>query len=394
MDFLTSLKENIKKEGEDASINKELLEKILHSDRFLRFNIKVGDRFFPAFRCQHNNILGPYKGGVRFTKDVSEEEVEALSILMTLKCAAVDIPFGGAKGGACVDPRDLKESERKELFEGYARGIYSIIGECVDIPAPDMNVDESAIDIMVDECKKIKGGNADGFFTGKSIEKGGLKGRVEATGYGGYTLLEKISQTVSKKKLTIAVQGYGNVGKNFSFFAKEAGHSIVAVSDHLGGVKNERGLSTDLPISSMEGEKITNEELLLMEVDVLVLAAIEGVVNKKNASNLKAKTVMCIANGPVTKEAEVILQKRGVFVVPDILASSGGVIASYCEWLQAIKGKKYEINEVFDYIKKKMQEAFSEIRKLSEKEKNKEKTLSSLATVKALQNIQKVYENE
>jgi len=360
--FLEDTKEKIKKEGEENNINEELIKRLLKTERFLEFTIPFKGDYITAYRSQHSSILGPYKGGIRFSEKVSREETEALSILMTLKCSLVNIPFGGAKGGAIVNPHQLSSQEKEELARGYVRGSFDILGPEKDIPAPDMNTNEKLITIMAEEySQKVGKDYVPGSFTGKKIEKGGLEGRTEATGFGGFSVLEEICIKEKIKNTTIAVQGFGNVGYNFAKFASEKGYLVKALSDCNGAVKNEEGFFIDeTPLKEKRGERISDAELLELDVDVLVLAAVENVITKDNADKIKAPYIICIANGPVTSEAEEILTRKGIMVVPDILASSGGVVASYSEWMQSKGEGKYTKEEVFSFIAKTMKKAFEE----------------------------------
>lgn len=382
----------MKKHLED--IKKEITEKgggeeLLSPQRLLEFQVKVNNKVYTAYRSQHNNNLGPYKGGVRFHKNVTREEVEALSIMMTLKCALVNIPFGGAKGGVAVDVDNLSVEEVVEISRQFVRGSFPIIGPDTDIPAPDMNTNEKIMSIMVDEYSKIKGEYSPASFTGKPVLEGGVEGRREATGYGGASILKEISQG---KILTIAVQGFGNVGYYFSHFAAEMGHKVFAISDCSGGSLCNEGIDIKKLFDHREEkntvcgcyEDTTNDKLLEMEVDVLVPAAIENVITAENAEKIKAKYVLSLANGPVTPEAERILFKRGIMVVPDILANSGGVAASYCEWLQSKKEKNYTKEDVFDFVSKTLTKAFHEIQEVGRREKV---TLSDAALLVALRRL-------
>ncbi len=368
--LLENLKNQIKEEAKRNNIGKYFTERILSTDRLLEFNIPVGSKVFRGYRAQHSNLLGPYKGGVRFSNKVTRDEVEALSIMMTLKCALLDVPFGGAKGGVEVDFSSLSEKEREELSRGYVRGAFPVIGPEIDIPAPDINTNEEIISIMVDEYSRISGKSSPASFTGKPVEEGGLEGRDIATGYGGAVILSELCDFWKIKEATIAVQGFGNVGSNFAIFASKMGHKVMAISDCEGGVRAKKKISIREALKckkenkrvgsyQRKGEKrICNSELLEMDVDVLVLAATENVINENNAEKVRAKHIISIANGPVTTNAEKILQKRGTVVIPDILASAGGVIASYCEWKQAKNSKKMRKEEVLDFISKKMKKSF------------------------------------
>jgi glutamate dehydrogenase/leucine dehydrogenase len=372
--FLKDVKKQIKKEGKRNDINKTLIKKLLLPERFLQFTIKVKDDYILAYRSQHSSILGPYKGGIRFSENVTRDEVKALSMLMTLKCALINIPFGGGKGGAVIDPRGLTKEEQERLAKDYVQGVSLIIGPDIDIPAPDINTNEEIITIMANEYSRIIDKDSPGTFTGKAIENGGLEGRIEATGFGGFAILEELCKLQNIKNPRIAIQGFGNVGYNFAKIANINKYQIVAITDHTGGVKNDQGLDVKellekKTLMDCSGEKIENQELLEMDVDVLVLAAVENVITKENVDKVRAKNIICIANGPVTRKAEKKLYKKGVMVIPDVLASSGGVAASYCEWLQAKENKKFKQEEVFTFISEILKKSFSEVCKKSALEK-------------------------
>ncbi len=409
-DFFLFTQEKIKKAASILNLKEDFLKEILEPRRVLEFSfpVKMDDgriEVFKGFRSQHNNILGPFKGGIRFSSNVSKGEVESLSMLMSLKCALVDLPFGGAKGGVIVDPLQLSKRELEELSRAYVREIFPFIGSFKDIPAPDVNTNSQIIAWMVDEYSKLRGEFTPNSFTGKPIEIYGLKGRVEATGYGGVVILEKIKEKfgLNPQKTTVAIQGFGNVGSNFAKFAFEKGYKIVALSEKTGGIYSPEGfephkveecrLSKGM-ISGCycrgsvcdrdDGQEISNEGLLELDVDVLVPAAVEDVITKENASKVKAKYIISMANGPITPEAEKILRDSGKIVVPDILANSGGVIASYFEWALFNKWLLWEKEDTFRGIEKQIASSFEEIWRFSQE---KDISLSESAFVIALQRI-------
>lgn len=331
-------------------------------------------RVFQGFRIQFNNARGPYKGGIRFHPGVTLAEVKALSAWMTIKCAVADVPFGGGKGGVIVDPKELSEAELENLSRNYLRAIYRDIGLEVDVPAPDVNTNPQIMAWMVDEYKKLVGHEDPGVITGKPVEEGGSEGRVEATGAGGLYVLVSLVERLKLKRenVKVAVQGFGNVGYHFARLAQEAGFQITAVSDSQGGAlmangqwsmtdvlehKKKTGTVVDFPGS----EKITNEELLTLPVDILVPAALEGVITAANVSEVKAKAIIETANGPVTPEADKVLEERGIFSVPDVLASAGGVTVSYFEWVQNKKKEQWSREKVLSKLEEKITQAFSGI---------------------------------
>ncbi len=379
-------------------VDKKILEQLKTPKRLIKVDIKVrmdppsrkpacrqgrasaGQaryKTFKAFRSQHNDAIGPYKGGIRFHPQVSEAEVKALSMWMSWKCAVVGIPYGGAKGGVICDPKNMSQGELERLSRAYIKAISKYIGAFKDVPAPDVNTTPQIMAWMLDEYEKVTGRHEPGVITGKPIEMGGSQGRTEATGLGGFYVLEQLmsakgrSSSGRKKTTTIAVQGIGNVGYYFAYFAKKAGYRVVALSDSKGGVYNEKGLDPDQLLKHKEktgsvigfpGSKtITNEELLELAVTVLVPAALENVITKENVNRIKAKYVIEMANGPVTPEADEVLQRRGIISIPDVLANAGGVTVSYFEWVQNNTGYYWEKEEVFTKLKKIMDKAFDEV---------------------------------
>lgn len=337
-------------------IDRKTLAKIKTPDRVLKakLTIKLDNgktKTFPAFRSQHNNARGPYKGGIRYHLNVSESEVKALSTWMTWKCATVGIPFGGAKGGIIVDPKTLSRGELERLSRAYMRAFYKHFGAFKDVPAPDVNTGGEEMAWMLDEYETLVGHQEPGMITGKPLELGGSQGRTEATGLGGFYILESLrgkwKDRILPKKTTVAVQGVGNVGYWFMEFAKKAGYQVVAWSNSKGG--------------EYQGKKITNEQLLELPVDVLVPAALENQITKENAAKIKAKYIIEMANGPVTPEADEILFKRGIVSLPDVLCNAGGVTVSYFEWCQNNAGYYWEKADVFAKLKKIMDRSFKDV---------------------------------
>ncbi len=363
---------------------KEVVETLRIPQRILNVSIPVrmddgSQCLFQGYRVQHNNARGPYKGGIRFHPDVSMDEVKALALWMAMKCAVADLPLGGGKGGVIIDPKTLSAGELERLSRGYSAAIADCIGPDKDVPAPDVNTTGQIMGWMVDEFinaserQGVMATNEEkmklrGTFTGKRIEDGGSEGREEATGLGGLYVLQAILEEMRQsgkatehQKLTAAVQGFGNVGYNVAKFLVEAGITVVAVSDSKGGVYVESGLD---PVKTLEqkkqtgtlggGKTISNAELLELPVDILVPSALESVITKENASNIKAKVILEMANGPTTPEADEILYKKGAVVIPDILANSGGVTVSCFEWMQNLKNEKWTKADVNAKLKTQM----------------------------------------
>ena len=309
---------------------------------------------YKAYRTQYDSTLGPTKGGIRYHPLVNREHSELLAFLMTFKCAVAKVPFGGAKGGVAIDARELSNRELERISKAYIAAFCDFIGPDVDIPAPDLGTNERIMGWMYSEYKRIKGGNPRAVLTGKPVALGGIKGRSTATGYGGYYVLDYILNNLhSDKNLSVAVQGLGNVGYWFVEKCRQEGLRVVAVSDVNGGYYNPKGIDPD----DIQGTKITNEELLELPVDILVPAAIENVITKENAKNIKAKFILELANGPTSYEADKILEHKNIFVIPDILANSGGVIVSYFEWLQNRNAQEWEKDEVNLKLREKIRYA-------------------------------------
>lgn len=315
---------------------------------------------YTGYRVQHSTGRGPGKGGIRFHPDVNLAEVEGLAMLMTWKCAVTDLPLGGAKGGVAVDPRKLTRRQVERLTKRYTAAILPIIGPEKDIPAPDVNTDESTMAWIVDTVTMMTGQHSPAVVTGKPVELGGSRGRTEATGRGvAFVTLEVMKRAGKRPEdARVAVQGFGNVGSVTAKALAEAGCKIVAISDVSGGYAAPSGIdipkaiehSRKHPQRLLEGfpglSKISNDELLAMDVDVLVPAALEGVINSANARAVRAKIIVEGANGPVTGDADRELSNRGVTIVPDILANAGGVVVSYFEWVQSRAGFYWELEEV------------------------------------------------
>jgi glutamate dehydrogenase (NADP+) len=345
---------------------------------------------FEGYRIQHNNFLGPYKGGIRYFPEVNEDEIKTLAFLMTIKCALVGLPLGGAKGGIRVDPKNLSEKELENLSREYVRKIYDFIGPDKDIPAPDVNTNAKIMDWMVDEYLKISNSKdikLKATFTGKSVQNDGSEGREEATGKGGEIILERFVEKMNlQKPLTVAIQGFGNVGYNLAKFLYQKGYKLIALSDSKGGIYSEEGFNPELVMEckkekgmisgcycvgsvcdSSLGRDISNEELFELDVDILVQAALENVINKKNADKIKAKIILEMANNPLTEEADEVLHRKGAIIIPDILTNSGGVIVSYFEMLQNLNNEKWSKEKVFEELEKYLYKAFDEAWQIKEK---------------------------
>jgi len=337
---------------------------------------------FTGYRVQHSSARGPCKGGIRFHTGVTVEEVKALAGWMAWKCAVVNIPYGGGKGGICCDPSRFTRSELERLTRRYAAMIYPLIGTRRDIPAPDVNTNAQVMNWIVDTAQFLSGESNPGIVTGKSIEMGGALGRHEATGRGVmFTTLGVLQRLgIEVEGIRVAVQGFGNVGSIAARLLEEAGAKVVAISDVSGAYHCPAGfnisqvieyvaqspghLLAGLPYSGME--EISNDELLTLEVDVLIPAALEAQITAKNADAVQARVIIEGANGPTTPEADVILGEKGVTIAPDILANAGGVVCSYFEWVQNIQCFPWEEEETNQRLGRILQRALREVWTLSE----------------------------
>ncbi|MFI8750050.1 Glu/Leu/Phe/Val dehydrogenase [Vreelandella lionensis] len=336
---------------------------------------------FPAWRVQYDTSLGPAKGGVRFHPGVNQHEVTTLSFWMAVKCAVVGLPYGGGKGGVQVDAKALSSLERERLARGYIRAIADIMGPDRDIPAPDVNTDATVMGWMIDEYEHILRAQAPAAITGKPLSLGGSPGRVEATGRGALTVLDLWAEREERKpeETTLAVQGFGNAAYHFARLASQRGYRVVAVSDSSGAIYNADGIDVDAAkkdktqqgklAKSQQGKALSGDDLLALEVDVLALAALENQLHSDNVGDVKAGAVLEIANGPLTSDADAALEKRGVPVLPDVLANTGGVIVSYFEWLQNRSGEKWQEEEVNQRLKRRLSDEANRVLVRAEEER-------------------------
>lgn len=355
-------------------------------------------RVFEGYRIQHSNIRGPFKGGIRYHQDCDLNEVKALATWMSLKCSVVNIPYGGAKGGIKVDPHKLSKRELCRLTRRYTYAIEPIIGADSDIPAPDVNTNSQTMAWVLDTYSMLKGKPCPGVVTGKPVELGGSKGRASATGRGVVISTKLVLQDNGKglKGTKVAIQGIGNVGGNAAkiFYHRDA--IIVALSDESGGIYCENGLNADTISDYVENGgllkdynapdiiHISNEEILTCECDVLVPAALENQINEDIASRLKCKFIIEGANGPTTEQGDAVIEQRGITLIPDIFANSGGVIVSYFEWVQNIQELTWEKSQVNDMLENIMTKAFFEIQ---EERKNSNCTYRMAAYIIALKRL-------
>lgn len=367
MNMLESAEAMIRRAAKRVGLNAAETDDVLKPMYEHHFEITVDGVTHQAYRVQHNNARGPFKGGIRFHPHVDKNEVRALATLMSLKCAAVDIPLGGGKGGVAFDPRLYDEKHVEEVSRQFVWGLKDVIGPELDVPAPDVNTDDKIIGWMVDEYEKLTGDESHASFTGKSIAQGGSEGRTEATGRGGVIALREYCKAkgVDTKGLTVAVQGIGNVGFYFAQIAQEElGVKVVAVANSRQMVENRDGLDfkglafhRDV-LASLDGNVGASEDILGVKVDVLVFAALGEVIHSQNEQVISAPIILELANGPVDDMALQHLEKRGVRVIPDVIANAGGVVVSYLEWQQNRTGEHWSLdvvnNELDEIIVKAM----------------------------------------
>ncbi|UTY31762.1 Glu/Leu/Phe/Val family dehydrogenase [Treponema putidum] len=385
-----------------ANLNEDDYITLLSPEREMHVSIPVkmdngNVKVFQGFRVQHSTLRGPAKGGIRFHQNVNIDEVRSLAAWMTFKCAVADIPYGGGKGGICVDPSKLSESELEKLTRTYTKRISSFIGPRIDIPAPDVGTNAKVMSWIADTYSTYAGEYCPAVVTGKPISIGGSLGRVEATGRGVLFTCKELLKKLNKnlKGQSTVIQGLGNVGSVAADLFSKEGAKVIAVSSSSGAIYNEKGLNIQLvmehikkgqKLNSFEGDfkRISNEELLELKTDILIPAALENQITEKNARNIKASIIIEAANGPVTPEADEILKKKNIICVPDILANSGGVIVSYFEWVQNLQGFYWNEEEVNGRLHTKTVEAFKRV--WDEKE-NYNVTMRKAAYIKALKQL-------
>ncbi len=354
---------------------KAVLEKPEHVHRA---TLKVGEKEYPAWRVQYNRARGPAKGGIRYHPGVNEDEVTSLAFWMSLKCAVTDLPLGGGKGGVTVNPKELNPQELEELSREYIRAFWMHIGPTKDVPAPDVYTTPQIMAWMMDEYEKHVGHHAPGVITGKPLEVGGSKVRGIATALGGTYVLDSALKKLNLTNKRVVIQGFGNAGMTAAKLLKDQGFTIIGASDSRGAVYNEAGLNVEelcklkdnrqsvTDIQDENTKKISQEELLALDCDILVPAALENSITKDNADTIKAKVILELANGPTTAEADDILHQKKILVLPDILANAGGVTVSCFEWIQNNTGDYWEADIIKTKLKKKMDTAFEDIWQLYE----------------------------
>lgn len=408
MNQFEEVKDLIKNSCEYLSLEEDFIENIKLPDRSIEVNIPITmdngkKRTFTGYRVQHKNILGPYKGGIRFDKSVNLDEVKALSIWMTLKCAIVGVPYGGAKGGVVVDRKELSLREIENLSRGYVRMIHRYIGENIDIPAPDVNTDAKIMSIMQDEYNKLAGEEKLASFTGKPVGFGGSLGRDIATGLGVSIITKKALSKIGRdiKDSSVIIQGFGNVGSSTAKYIDKLGGKIISISGHDKGVEFAIYCETGINIKELIEFRKNNRDLKKfpgievidinkfwsLDVDVVIPAAMENAIDTSVAEIIKSNLIIEAANGPILSEAEKILLEKNKIIVPDILANSGGVTVSYFEWVQNRMGQYFSLEEIIDKETEYMEKAFDKIYKMSQ---SINKDLRQTAYIYAIEKLYKV----
>ena len=367
--FENALKQ-LARAAEVANIRPDVLQRMEHAERELRISIPVTMddgtlKIFEGYRVQHSSVRGPHKGGIRFHPDADMNEVRALALWMTMKCAVADIPMGGGKGGITVNPKKLSKGELERLSRGWVKRLYPVLGPKIDVPAPDVNTNGEIMAWMVDEYAKLTGENSGAAFTGKPLGKGGSEGRVVATAMGGFYVFEALKEHLAiASNSSVAIQGMGNVGGHAARIFSKHGYRIAAMSDSHSAITNEGGLDVAAVIAYKEAHgslkdfpdarACSNEELLELPVEILIPAALENQITAKNAAAIKAKVILELANGPTSVEADDILFASSIPIIPDILANAGGVVVSTFEWEQNLKQEHWSEHDVLKKLEQLM----------------------------------------
>lgn len=388
--------------GQIINVNQNVLTRLKHPRRTLMFSLPVKldsgkVQVFTGYRVQHNQTLGPFKGGLRYHPDVDLSEVAALAALMTFKCSLLNLPLGGAKGGIAVDPNKLSKNELESLTRRFSSELMPFIGPDKDIPAPDVGTDSQTMAWMLDTYSLESGFSQTGVVTGKPVEIGGSAGREAATGLGVIFIAQRALEVTGKQlaNSTLSVQGFGKVGMHAAIEGYALGARVLAVSDVSGALYNERGINIPDLVRYIkenkvvkgfpEAQAISHEDLLGVEVDVLAPCALDGVINEKNMKNIRAKVIVEGANGPTTSQANDYLSQQGVLVVPDILANGGGVVVSYFEWVQDLVWLFWNEDEVRNKLREVMFRSFDKVWSFSQEKKINMRLAATASSLKRLE---------
>ena len=390
----------LKKAASIMNLEKDILTILSSPERVITATLALkmdnGNlKTFLAHRVQYSSICGPYKGGLRFHPRVDLEEIKALALGMTIKTALVKIPLGGGKGGLVVDTKSLSKKEIERLSRTWIRAFQDVLGSQKDIPAPDLYTNPQIMSYMVDEYSKLSGREVKGVITGKPLAYGGSKGRITATAQGAFYVLEEALQDLGfQKELSVAIQGFGNAGGTIAKLLYDAGYKIVALADSQEALYNKKGFNIDKVLKYKKEKKslkgfnnsqiIKAEELLTLNIDILIPAALDNQINKDNVEKIKAKVILELANGPTTLEADEILSKKGIIIIPDVLANAGGVLVSYFEWLQNLKDNYWSATEVNNKLKEKIIASWQTVYNISKKYKTNLRTASFIGALEII----------
>ena len=390
----------LKKAASIMNLEKDILTILSSPERVITATLALkmdnGNlKTFLAHRVQYSSICGPYKGGLRFHPRVDLEEIKALALGMTIKTALVKIPLGGGKGGLVVDTKSLSKKEIERLSRTWIKAFQDVLGPQKDIPAPDLYTNPQIMSYMVDEYSKLAGREIKGVITGKPLAYGGSKGRITATAQGAFYILEEALQDLGfQKELSVAIQGFGNAGGTIAKLLYDAGYKIVALADSQEALYNKKGFNIDKVLKYKKEKKslkgfnnsqiIKAEELLTLNIDILIPAALDNQINKDNVEKIKAKVILELANGPTTLEAEEILSKKGIIIIPDVLANAGGVLVSYFEWLQNLKDNYWSATEVNNKLKEKIIASWQTVYNISKKYKTNLRTASFIGALERI----------
>ncbi len=390
----------LKKAASIMNLEKDILTILSSPERVITATLALkmdnGNlKTFLAHRVQYSSICGPYKGGLRFHPRVDLEEIKALALGMTIKTALVKIPLGGGKGGLVVDTKSLSKKEIERLSRTWIKAFQDVLGPQKDIPAPDLYTNPQIMSYMVDEYSKLAGREIKGVITGKPLAYGGSKGRITATAQGAFYILEEALQDLGfQKELSVAIQGFGNAGGTIAKLLYDAGYKIVALADSQEALYNKKGFNIDKVLKYKKEKKslkgfnnsqiIKAEELLTLNIDILIPAALDNQINKDNVEKIKAKVILELANGPTTLEADEILSKKGIIIIPDVLANAGGVLVSYFEWLQNLKDNYWSATEVNNKLKEKIIASWQTVYNISKKYKTNLRTASFIGALEII----------
>ncbi len=400
MSIISDNKKRLEEIKDWLKLKKEELAILNNPVQVKQADLSLGDKKYPAWRIIHNRALGPGKGGIRFHPTVGQAEMQSLAFWMSLKTSLLNIPYGGAKGGIKINPKELNEQELEQLSRAYIQAFHQFLGQDKDIPAPDVYTNPQVMAWMLDEYEKINNRHEPGMITGKPLELGGIEIRQDATAQGAYYIIKQVSKQFLNNKreaIKVVIQGFGNAGAYLAEKLASDGYLIIAASDSQGGVLNERGLDVK-KLSGFKqaggslkdfpgGQTINNQALLTLKTDILALAALENQITEENADQIQAKYILELANGPINYLADKILIKKNILIIPDILTNAGGVVASHFEWAQNKTGQVLDKDYLISLLEKKMISAWQAVYSLYQEEYQAKISLRQAAYIIAIKRI-------